>query len=227
LTSAIAGKIEIPYSNIPHFPESSVEGHRGSLVFGKINKTNVVVLNGRFHYYEGHSMQDIIFPVRVFKMLGVQNIFLSNAAGGMNPAFQVGDIMVIKDHINMMPNPLVGKHDPQWGERFPDMLGAYDEGMIKKAFAVSKKKKIALKKGVYLAVTGPTYETPAEYKAFRIMGADAVGMSTVPEVIAARQMEIKCFAVSVITDLGISGKISKLTHKEVLKAASAAEKKMT
>jgi purine-nucleoside phosphorylase len=227
LTSVIEDSIEIPYRNIPHFPQSTVEGHRGSLVFGKINKTNVVVLNGRFHFYEGHPMQDIIYPIRVFKQLGVENLFLSNAAGGINKIFKVGDIMVITDHINLMPNPLVGKHDPHWGERFPDMIDAYDMGLIKKAFSIPVKNKVQLRKGVYLAVSGPTYETPAEYRAFRILGADAVGMSTVPEVIAARQMGIKCFAVSVITDLGVPGKLKNLTHKEVLKAAVLAEKKMT
>ena len=223
LTSRIEDKTEIPYSKIPFFPKSTVEGHSGSMIFGRMGTREVVVLSGRYHYYEGYSGQQIIYPVRILMMLGVKELYLSNAAGGMNPQFNVGDIMVITDHISLLPNPLIGKHEPEYGERFPDMLHAYDAGLIKKAQAIAKKHKIKLQKGVYMAVTGPTYETPAEYKAFRILGADAVGMSTTPEVIAARQMGLKCFAVSVITDLGVPGKTGKISHKMVLDAARKTE----
>jgi len=232
--SGLGGLIEalsvdkiILYSDIPHFPKSTIDGHQGCLILGKLSGKDVLVLNGRFHYYEGYSMDELIYPIRVLKKLGINLLLLSNAAGGVNPKFSIGDIMVINDHINMMPNPLIGFHNPQWGERFPDMLHAYDPILIKKAFSIAKKNKISLKKGIYLAVTGPTYETPAEYKAFRRMGADAIGMSTIPEVIAARQMGIRCFAVSIITDLGVPGKTTNITHQSVLREAAKAEKKMT
>ena len=216
----------IAYSDIPHFPVSSVEGHRGRLFFGNIGPTAVVIMQGRIHYYEGYSMQEVIFPVQVMKQLGVDYLLLSNAAGGINPEFSVGDLMVLEDHISMLPDPLAGPHEKKFGPRFPDMSEPYDRGMIGEAFRIAEKENISLRKGCYVGVTGPSYETPAEYRLFRMIGGDAVGMSTVPEVIAARQMGMKCFATSVITDLGVPGKIEFLTHEMVQRAAMAAEPKM-
>jgi purine-nucleoside phosphorylase len=218
-------KIEckIPYSSIPHFALSSVEGHEGALLFGKINTVAVVVMQGRVHFYEGYSMDEITFPIRVLKLLGVNTLVISNAAGGMNPDFSIGDLMVISDHIHFMPNPLIGSHFSELGPRFPDMSQPYDQELSRLAFSIAEKNNLNLKKGIYVGVTGPTYETQAEYKLFRIMGGDAIGMSTTPEVIVARQMGIRCFALSVITDLGIPGKIEVLSHSMVTKAASDAE----
>jgi purine-nucleoside phosphorylase len=213
---------KIPYEGLPHFPVSTVEGHAGNLIFGKIKDTEVVAMQGRFHFYEGYSMQEIIFPIRVMKFLGIESLFISNASGGMNPIFKVGDLMVINDHINMMPNPLIGPHIPELGPRFPDMGHAYDKKWIALAHSVAKENNIKLHEGCYVAVTGPTYETPREYEFFSKMGADNIGMSTVPEVIAARQMGIRCFALSVITDLGIPGHVEEITHEEVQKAAAQA-----
>jgi len=184
-------------------------------------------MQGRFHYYEGYTMKDIALPIQVMKFLGIETLILSNASGGMNPGFKVGDIMVIEDHINLMKdNPLIGKNDDEIGIRFPDMSQAYDKHLIDMAFAIADRQKVNLQRGVYAAVTGPVYETPAEYRYIRTIGADAVGMSTVPEVIAARHMGLRCFAISIITDLGVVGKIVKITHKDVIDAAGAVEPKL-
>lgn len=218
----------IPYQSIPNFPVSTVDGHRGQLIFGTMNGRRIVAMQGRFHYYEGYTMQELTFPVRVMKYLGVKTLILSNASGGVNPDFEVGDIMVIEDHINLMKdNPLIGKNEEEIGTRFPDMGHAYDRELIELTMKIAKKHGIRLQSGVYAAVSGPTFETPAEYKYIHTIGADAVGMSTVPEVIAARHMGLKCFAVSVISDLGVPGKIVEITHQEVIQAASAVEPKMT
>jgi len=218
---------EIDYSKIPNFPVSTVEGHEGKLIYGDFGNKKIVAMKGRFHFYEGYPIEQVVFPVRVMKYLGIKYLFLSNAAGGINPDFMVGDIMIISDHINFLPNPLVGPNNNLIGPRFPDMSEAYDKGIIAKAEEVSRELKIDIKKGIYLATTGPTFETPAEYKHFRLIGADAVGMSTVPEVIIARHMGIPCFAVSIISDLGVEGKIHYITHEMVTQAAAATESKMT
>ncbi len=217
----------IDYSTIPHFPVSTVEGHAGRLLSGKLNETRVLVMQGRFHYYEGYSMEEVIFPIRVMKLLGIKTLVVSNAAGGMNPEFEIGDIMVINDHINLMPNPLIGKHATELGERFPDMSQTYDPVLLQKSRDRAKELGITIREGCYVGVTGPTLETPKEYEYLRIIGGDAVGMSTVPEVIAAHQSGIRVFAVSVITDLGVPGKIQKLTHKDVIKAAERTAPKLT
>lgn len=217
----------LEYSAIPNFPVSTVKGHHGMLIFGNINGKKVVALKGRFHYYEGYSMQEVTFPVRVLNALGIKHLFLSNASGGTNPNFRVGDMMIIDDHINLTgQNPLIGKNDEKLGPRFPDMSEVYDARLIKMAEEVAADKNIEIRKGVYAAVTGPNYETPAEYKYIRIIGADAVGMSTVPEAIVARHMGLSCFAVSVISDLGVAGKIEYISHDAVIDAASHVEPKM-
>ncbi len=218
---------EIDYSEIPDFPVSTVEGHEGKLIFGDFGNKKIVAMKGRFHYYEGYPVENIVFPVRVMKYLGIRYLFLSNAAGGINPDFSIGDIMIITDHINLLPNPLIGPNDEKIGPRFPDMSEVYDKTIIKKAESVASDLNIPVKKGIYLATSGPTFETPAEYRHFRIIGADAVGMSTAPEVIVARHMGIPCFAVSIISDLGIEGKIEYITHEMVARAAAATESKMT
>ena len=218
----------IPYEEIPHFPISTVKGHQGTLVFGTINKMPVVVLKGRFHFYEGYSMQQVTFPVRVLKFLGIRHLFLSNASGGTNADYHVGDIMIIRDHINLCGhNPLTGTNDERLGPRFPDMSEVYDKQLISMAQEIATRQKLNFHTGVYAAVTGPNYETPAEYRYIRTIGADAVGMSTVPEAIVARHMNLSCFAVSVISDLGVEGKIEFITHDAVIDAASFVEPKMT
>ena len=217
----------VDYQSIPHFPVSTVEGHEGKLISGKLGEKRVLVMQGRFHYYEGYEMQEVIFPIRVMKLLGIKTLVVSNAAGGMNPEFEIGDIMVINDHICLMPNPLVGKHEPAFGVRFPDMSQTYDPELLQKARVLSKELQIPIREGCYVGVTGPTLETPKEYQYLRIIGGDAVGMSTVPEAIAAHQMGISIFAVSVITDLGVPGKIQKLTHQDVIKAAEKTAPKLT
>ncbi|MBN1117830.1 MAG: purine-nucleoside phosphorylase [Bacteroidales bacterium] len=219
-------KGELLYSEIPHFPVTSVDGHEGKLLHAEYAGKQILIMQGRIHYYEGTAMEQLTYPVRIMKFLGVEFLFLSNASGGMNENFKVGDVMILTDHINLMPNPLIGKHYPEFGERFPDMSDPYDKDLIEKAEVIAQQKNIKVHKGVYVAVTGPTYETPAEYKFFRIIGGDAVGMSTVPEVILARQIGIKCFALSVITDLGIPGQIEFLTHEMVQEAAAKAEPRM-
>lgn len=217
----------LPYSQIPNFPVSTVQGHKGQLVFGYLAGKKVVAMQGRFHYYEGYTMQQVTFPVRVLKMLGIKLLIVSNASGGMNPSFRVGDIMIIKDHINLFgTNPLIGPNIDELGPRFPEMQEAYDKRYIKLAIKISEQEGIHLQEGVYIGVTGPTFETPAEYNFFFKAGADAVGMSTVPEVIVARHMGLPVFGLSVITDLGI-GVVEKPTHEEVQKAANAAEPRMT
>ena len=227
LTTKIENSIEIDYRDIPHFPVSTVEGHEGKLIYGDFGKKKIITMKGRFHYYEGYGSNLMAFPVRVLKYLGIKCLFLSNAAGGLNPAFQIGDIMIITDHINLLPNPLIGRNDDRIGPRFPDMGEAYDGYLIKKAQVIAQNLKIKVQKGVYLATSGPTFETPAEYRHFRIIGADAVGMSTVPEVIVARHMNLPCFAVSIITDLGVEGKIEYTTHEAVINEASKTEDRMT
>ena len=217
----------VDYGSIPHFPVSTVEGHEGKLISGTIGEKRVLVMNGRFHYYEGYTMEEVIFPVRVMKFLGIKKLLVSNAAGGMNPAFRIGDIMLITDHINTMPNPLIGKHDPAFGARFPDMSQTYDPEMMEQFKSHAREMGTHLQEGCYVGVTGPTLETPKEYEYLRIIGGDAVGMSTVPEVIAAHQMGIRILAISVITDLGVPGKIKKLTHQDVLNAAGEATPKLT
>lgn len=227
LANDISISLELDYSDIPHFPLSTVEGHQGKLLFGTLEGKQVVVMKGRFHYYEGYTMQEVTFPVRVMKMLGVEKLIVSNAAGGLNPEQELGDLMVITDHINLFPeNPLRGKNDPSMGPRFPDMSQVYDRQMIQTAKAVMRENQIRVLEGVYVGTAGPTFETPSEYKYMRIIGGDAVGMSTVPEVIVARHMGMAVFAISVITDLGVSGKIQEISHEEVIAAAKAAEPKM-
>jgi len=219
---------EIPYGDIPHFPVSTVEGHSGKLIFGEMAGKKVVAMAGRFHYYEGYSTDEVVFPIRVMKFLGVQTVLISNAAGGMNTTFQVGDLMVIKDHISLFAvNPLIGKNIEALGPRFPDMSEPYSKSLISKAKVIAAEKGIDLKEGVYCGVTGPTFETRAEYKLLQVIGGDAVGMSTVQEVIVAVHMGMTVFALSVITDIGIREEENKITHAEVLEAASAAEPKFT
>jgi len=214
----------ISYEDIPNFPVSTVEGHMGKLIFGELGGKNVVAMQGRFHFYEGYSMNEVVFPVRVLKFLGIQKLIVSNASGGVNPDFEIGDIMIINDHINLFPtNPLIGPNIEELGTRFPDMSDAYDAFLIKKAEAISNELNIKIVKGVYAGLTGPTLETPAEYAYIRKIGADAVGMSTVPEVIAARHMKLPCFGISVITDLGVPGKIVRVTHEDVQNVASKSE----
>ena len=227
LVEKIDTEIVIPYKDIPNFPVSTVKGHGGNLIVGKLNGTQVVAMQGRFHFYEGYSAQDITFPVRVLKYLGIERLFVSNASGGVNPEFEIGDIMIITDHINMIPNPLIGPNDDELGPRFPDMSEPYDKHMIELVEKIAAEQGITVRKGVYCAVTGPTFETPAEYKYFRTIGADAVGMSTVPEVIVARHMGLPVFAVSIITDLGVPGKIVEVSHEDVMEAAKKSEGKMT
>jgi len=214
----------IPYKFIPNFPVSTVEGHQGQLIFGNMSGHHVIAMQGRFHYYEGYTMQEIAFPIRIMKYLGVSLLILSNASGGLNPAFNIGDLMVIRDHINLMgTNPLLGPNDPELGPRFLDMSEAYDPVLVERVMAIAYRHQIQLREGVYAAVTGPTFETPAEYNYIRTIGADAVGMSTVPEVITAHHIGMRCLAVSVITDLGVLGKIVEVSHQDVIDAAGRSE----
>jgi purine-nucleoside phosphorylase len=218
----------ISYENIPNFPVSTVESHSGKLIFGELGGKKVVAMQGRFHYYEGYSLQQVTFPVRVMKLLGIERLFVSNASGGVNPDFEVGEIMIQDDHINLFPgNPLIGKNIDELGPRFPDMSDPYDPEMIELAKKIANENNIKVSVGTYAGLTGPTLETPAEYRYVRNIGADAVGMSTVPEVIVARHMEIPCFAISIITDLGVPGKIQKVSVQDVIEVASRQEPKMT
>jgi len=227
LVDMIAIEAEIAYSSIPDFPVSTVEGHTGKLVFGKIGGKDVMLMAGRFHYYEGYSMVEVTFPVRVMKALGVHTLIVSNASGGVNPTFGIGDLMILNDHINQFPeHPLRGANDERLGTRFPDMSQPYDERLIQLAKEIAKDLAIVVRTGVYLGLQGPTFETPAEYRWIHAIGGDAVGMSTVPEVIVARHGGMKVFAISVITDLGISDSPIKITHEEVLEAANNAAPKM-
>lgn len=222
-------KIEhsLDYDSIPNFPVSTVDGHHGRLIFGELGGKKIVAMQGRFHFYEGYPMEMVTFPVRVLKFLGIKTLFVSNASGGVNPDYEIGDLMIQNDHINLIPNPLIGKHIPEFGARFPDMSEPYDHALIEKAKGIAKNHNLKVQEGCYVATTGPTFETPKEYQYFRIIGGDTVGMSTVPEVIVARQMGIPCFAISIITDLGVPGKIVQVTHEEVQKVAALAETKMT
>jgi purine-nucleoside phosphorylase len=218
----------IEYKDIPNFPVSTVESHQGKLIFGILGGKQVVAMQGRFHYYEGYNMKQVTFPVRVMKLLGIQQLFVSNASGGVNPDFEVGEIMIMDDHINMFPeHPLIGKNIDEMGPRFPDMSQPYDRGMIEMAKGIAAENNIKVSVGTYLGLTGPTLETPAEYKYVRAIGADAVGMSTVPEVIVARHMNIPCFAISIITDLGVPGKIKEVSLQDVIDVANRQEPKMT
>ena len=218
---------EVAYTDIPFFPVSTVEGHHGKLVFGKLAGKDVVVMAGRFHYYEGYTPQGVVYPIRVMKMLGVETLLLSNAAGAVNPAYKVGDIMIIKDHISFFtPNPLIGLNIEELGPRFPDMSEPYKRDLIKKAYVIASKNKFEVHEGVYVAVTGPTFETRAEYHMIKTLGGDVVGMSTVQENIVANHMGMKVFAVSVVTDIGIRDDDNIITHEEVLQAAKQAEPKL-
>ena len=227
LLNEITDKYEIGYETIPNFPVSTVEGHSGKLIFGKLGNKDIMAMQGRFHFFEGYSMKEVTFPIRVMRELGIKTLFVSNAAGGMNPSFEIGDLMIITDHINFFPeHPLHGKNI-SYGPRFPDMSEAYNKALIRKADEIANEKGIKVQHGIYIGTQGPTYETPAEYKMFRILGADAVGMSTVPEVIVANHCGIQVFGISVITDLGVEGKIVEVTHEDVQKAADAAQPLMT
>jgi len=228
LAEDIQEKEIIPYSDIPNFPISTVQGHGGNLVLGKLENKEVVAMQGRFHYYEGYNLKEVTFPVRVMKKLGAEVIIISNAAGGMNRFFKRGDLMLITDHINLFgDNPLIGPNDEELGLRFPDMSEAYDRKLIELTLKVALKEKIKLHQGIYVGLTGPTLETPAEYRFLIKIGADAVGMSTVPEVIVANHMGMKVLGISCITDLAINGVIVKTGLEEILKAASNAEPIMT
>lgn len=228
LIEDVAIQYEIKYEDIPHFPVSTVETHSGKLILGVLGGKNVVVMQGRFHYYEGYTMQEVVFPIRVMKLLGIEKLFVSNASGGINPKFEVADLMIIEDHINLQPtNPLVGKNLDDFGPRFPDMSEPYDQTMIVQAEALALDKKIKIHKGVYASVPGPNLETRAEYRYLKIIGADNVGMSTVPEVIAARHMDIPVFAISVITDMCIPELLKVADIKDIIAAAAKAEPNMT
>ena len=218
----------IPYDQIPHFPVSTVEGHSGKLIFGKLSGKDVVVMQGRFHYYEGYNMQQVTFPVRVMKKLGIQKLFISNAAGALNPDHKLSELMLINDHINLFPeNPLRGRNYDELGPRFPDMFEPYDQKLYNQAKYVAGVLEVKLHEGVYAGVTGPNLETPAEYRYLRTIGADVVGMSTIPEVIVARHMHLPVMAVSVLTDLCMPGYLEPISIEKVLAAAAAAEPDLT
>lgn len=227
LVDAIDIQYTIPYKDIPNFPVSTVQGHESKLVFGILSGRKVVMMQGRFHYYEGYSTKEVTFPIRVLKYLGIKLLILSNASGGVNPAFRVSDIMIITDHINLLPNPLIGKNDDRIGTRFPELSEAYNKNAIAMADKIANELNIKLQHGVYVGDTGPTYETPAEYNYYRVIGGDCVGMSTVPEVIVARHCGLPVFAMSVITDLGGKDIAVQVTHEEVINAANVAAPKMS
>jgi len=228
LVNEIKIEHQLMYSNIPNFPISTLEFHSGKLIFGELSGKKVVAMQGRLHFYEGYDMKQITFPVRVLKMLGIEKLFVSNASGALNPDFRKGDLMIIEDHINLQPhNPLIGTNYDELGPRFPDMSAPYDAEMISKALNIAKEKNITCHKGVYVSVTGPNLETKAEYKFLRIIGADAVGMSTVPEVIVANHMSLPVFAISVLTDEGFPETLQPVSVAEIIKIASEAEPKMT
>ena len=228
LAEAIEAKAVIPYSKIPHFVKSTAIGHKGNLIFGRLAGKWVCAMQGRFHYYEGYSMEQVTLPVRVLASLGIQALFVSNAAGGLNQGYSVGDLMIIRDHINLMPNPLIGPNFAEFGERFPDMTAAYDQGLIEEAEKIARKARIKVRKGVYLGNTGPYYETPAEVRFYLAIGADAVGMSTVPEVLVARHCNIPVFGMSVITNVSNTDNASTTLNDgdDVVRAADAAADKM-
>lgn len=226
-TEDIEIEFTLPYNEIPNFPVSTVEGHKGALVFGTIGNKKVVAMQGRFHYYEGYDMKEVTFPVRVMKYLGVEKLVVSNASGGVNPFYKVGDIVIIYDHINMMPeHPLRGKNDERFGPRFVNMSEPYSRELINKAKNIAIDLNIEVKDGIYYGLQGPTFETLSEYRMVKILGADCVGMSTVPEVIVARHMGVECFGISVITDIGDEHSIDTISHQEVLEAAEKAEPKV-
>jgi len=226
LSKEITDKMEIEYKVIPNFPVSTVEGHKGKLIFGKLGEKDIIAMQGRFHFYEGYCLKEVTFPIRVFRELGIKTLFVSNASGGTNQNFKVGDLMIITDHINfILDNPLVGPNI-DYGPRFPSMHEAYDKKLIAKADAIAEEMGIKVQHGVYLATKGPTFETPSEYRMFRLWGADAVGMSTVPEVIVAVHCGIKVFGISVITDMGGGEEVVEVSHEEVQIAAAQAEPKM-
>ncbi len=234
LGTGLGGMIEdvdisctLEYKEIPGFPLITAPGHHGRLIFGHLGGKAVMIMQGRFHYYEGYTMQEITFPIRIMKFMGIKYLFISNASGGINPAFAIGDLMIQDDHINLLPNPLIGKHYPEFGERFPDMSEPYNKNLISKALRIAKENNMEIHTGCYVGVTGPTLETPKEYEYFRIIGGDTVGMSTIPEVVVAHQMGILCFAISIITDLGIPGRIVKVSIDDVQKAAAKASPLMT
>ena len=228
LVKEIEIKESIPYSEIPNFPVSTVDGHAGRLIYGTLGNREVLAMQGRFHYYEGYSMKEVTFPVRVLKSVGISHLFVSNASGGLNPDWHVGEIVIISDHINFFPeHPLRGKNESELGPRFPDMSKCYDERLRNKAKLIALENNIVVKEGVYVGVSGPTFETPSEYKMFRLLGGDLVGMSTVPEVIVARHMNLKVFGISIVTDSGVPGEIVEISHEEVQEVAMKAEPKMT
>ncbi len=226
-TDDIKIEFTLPYSEIPNFPTSTVKGHKGALVFGTIGDKKVVAMQGRFHFYEGYDMKQVTFPVRVMKFIGVSKLIVSNASGGVNQDYKVGSIVILKDHINMMPeHPLRGKNDERFGPRFVNMSEPFSRKMILKAKELAKSLEITIHDGVYLGLQGPTFETLSEYKMVKTLGADCVGMSTVPEVIVARHMNLETFGISVITDMGNEESIDTITHEEVLEAAKEAEPKV-
>ena len=226
-TDEMQVKFTLPYNEIPNFPVSTVQGHKGALVFGTIGEKKVVAMQGRFHYYEGYSMTEVTFPVRVMKFLGVEKLVVSNASGGVNPSYKVGSVVMITDHINMTPeHPLRGKNDERFGPRFVNMSEPYSRKMIAKVTELAKELNIEVHEGIYLGLQGPTFETLAEYRMVKILGADCVGMSTVPEVIVARHMNLETFGISVITDMGNEESIGTISHDEVLEAAKEAEPKV-
>ncbi len=228
LADHIQNQIVLPYMTIPNFVQSTAVGHKGNLIYGELGEKAVLAMQGRFHYYEGYSMEQVTLPMRVMKALGISTVFVSNAAGGINPNFRVGDLMVIKDHINLMPNPLVGKNLDEFGPRFPDMTRPYDLDLIKTCQKIAEQQNISLKEGVYVGGTGPSYETPAEYNYFRVIGGDAVGMSTVPEVIVARHGNMRVFGMSVISNEAFSFAEDFVNDEnDVVKAAQKASEKMT
>lgn len=228
IAADIKNRQEIPYSEIPNFAQTTVKGHSGKLIFGELSGKKVVAMSGRFHYYEGYTMHQVVFPIRVMKFLGCESVIISNASGGMNPNMEIGDIMVINDHINMSINPLIGPNEDELGPRFPDMLDIYEPNWVTKAVEIGKSKGFRISQGVYVGVTGPTFETPAEYKAYHLMGGDAIGMSTVPEVIAARHCGLKIFGVSVVSDIGYPPeRMVTISHEDVIKAANEAGKRVT
>ncbi len=228
LVTQITDTTEIPYEQIPHFPVSTVEGHSGKLIFGKLGDVDVLAMQGRFHYYEGYDMKQVTFPVRVMKAIGIENLLVSNASGGVNPDFEIGDLMIITDHINLFPeHPLRGKNYAELGPRFPDMSEAYSPELVVKARQIAARNNIKVVEGVYVGTTGPTFETPSEYRYFRIIGGDAVGMSTGPELIVANHSGMRCFGMSIVTDLGVPGKIVEVTHEEVQQIGNKVQPLMT
>lgn len=229
---ALADRIEeatvIPYREIPHFVRSTASGHKGNFICGKLGGKTILAMQGRFHYYEGYTMEQVTFPIRVMKLLGIKNLLVSNAAGGINTSFKVGDLMIIRDHINMLPNPLIGPNNERFGTRFPDMTRAYDRELIRTMEAIAAEKQIPVKKGVYVGLTGPSYETPAEYAFYGKVGGDAIGMSTVPEVIVARHCGIRVFGMSVITNEGYHFADDFVNDaNDVIEAADRAAEKMS